>query len=180
MSQVQLVQRSDEVEVAMRPTAPPSKGAKAAARYRCLIVSDSQTWAEMFGRAAASQGWEPIVCCDIEDAARAAVCEQYQLAVVDVNAENSETPNDFRRLAEKIAFVRNPLVMICGGKENAAEEILARKIGAWMYLPGVDDASDVAMLCGESKNIIEKLHPPSIANKNGKPKSQQADQNSPR
>jgi hypothetical protein len=27
-----------------------------------------------------------------------------------------------------------------------------------MYLPGVDDHSDIAMLCGEARNVVEKLH----------------------
>jgi hypothetical protein len=37
------------------------------------------------------------------------------------------------------------------------EEIWARQLGAWMYLPGVNDHSDVAMLCGEARNAAEKL-----------------------
>ncbi len=37
-------------------------------------------------------------------------------------------------------------------------EIWSRQLGVWMYLPGVDDESDIAMLCGEARNAVEKLN----------------------
>ena len=164
MSQVQLSQRTNRVKAAKQPAAPAPKGVGKTAQYRCLIASDSASRAAMFSRAASEQGWEPIVCCDSEEAAREAVCQQIQMAVVDVGGHGGVPQDRFRAIAEQLVADKNALVMICGSEEDANEEIWARQIGAWMYLPGVDDQTDIAMLCGESRNIVEKLRrPPSPA-----------------
>ncbi|MBN1851372.1 MAG: hypothetical protein JW829_01560 [Pirellulales bacterium] len=157
MSQVQLYQRTNRVEVSRQPIRPAPTGSSQTASYRCLIASNNAPHVSMFSRAATEQGWEPVICHDAKTAAREAICQQIQMAVIDV-AQNGTVPdNQFREIAERLVSEKNALVMICGSEDNPEEEIWARQIGAWLYLPGVDEETDIAMLCGESKNIVEKL-----------------------
>ena len=157
MSQVKLHQRTQHVEVDRYPTRPVPKGSNKSAKFRCLIASDNALRVSMFSRAAVEQGWEPVVCYDANMAAREAVCQQFQMAVVDIADNGAMSTKRFREIAERLVAEKNALIMICGSEDNADEEIWARQIGAWIYLPGVDDQTDLAMLCGESKNIVEKL-----------------------
>jgi hypothetical protein len=50
--------------------------------------------------------------------------------------------------------------VICGNEGRPQEEIWARQLGAWLYLPGVVESDDVAMLCGEARQIAEQLAKP--------------------
>jgi hypothetical protein len=79
------------------------------------------------------------------------------MVIVDLEGAPLQSPDGFRVFAERIAGESNRLIVVCGNEGNAREEIWARQLGAWMYLPGVDDQSDVAMVCGEAKNVVEKI-----------------------
>jgi hypothetical protein len=46
---------------------------------------------------------------------------------------------------------------VCGNPDDAMGEVWSRQLGVWMYLPGVDGHSDIALLCSEARNILEKL-----------------------
>jgi hypothetical protein len=37
-------------------------------------------------------------------------------------------------------------------------EVWSRQLGVWMYLPGVDSESDLALVYSEARGIVEKLH----------------------
>ena len=46
---------------------------------------------------------------------------------------------------------------VCGKPDDTLGEVWSRQLGVWMYLPGVDSQSDIALLCGEARNILTKL-----------------------
>jgi ActR/RegA family two-component response regulator len=128
--------------------------------HQCLVVSPSRQRAKWLERAAGEQGWETIIASDAEDAAREAVRNRIQLAVVDLQSVGTPDEGLYRELVEQLAtgMTDGPLLIVCGAEEDAMGEIWSRQLGVWMYLPGVDDQSDVAMLCGEARNVVEKLH----------------------
>jgi len=49
------------------------------------------------------------------------------------------------------------LLAVCGKSDDANGEVWSRQLGVWMYLPGVDCQSDIALLCAEAKHVLEKL-----------------------
>jgi ActR/RegA family two-component response regulator len=130
------------------------------ALQQCLVVSPSRQRAKLLERAAGEQGWETIVAGDAEDAAREAVRNRIQLAVIDLQSVGSPDAAMYRDLVEQLSTesADGPLLIVCGDEEDAMGEIWSRQLGVWMYLPGVDDHSDIAMLCGEARNVVEKLH----------------------
>lgn len=128
-----------------------------AALYRCLIVSASHERMAMLRDAAAAQGWDPILCHAAEQASREAVRHRLQMVIVDLERTERGVAERLKDLAEQFADESERLLVVCGTDGDVMEEIWARQLGAWMYLPGVDDTSDVAMVCGEAKNVAEKL-----------------------
>jgi hypothetical protein len=63
----------------------------------------------------------------------------------------------FRAFVERLAARDGPLVAVCGKPNDALGEVWSRQLGVWMYLPGVDCESDLALVCGEARSIVEKL-----------------------
>lgn len=156
-----------EVETVTAPaTSVMSEGRKTAgvkprtALQQCLVVSPSKQRAKLLARAADEQGWDTIIVGDAEDAAREAVRNRIQLAVIDLQSVGKPDEAFYRDLVEQLATgtAGGPLLIVCGDEEDAMGEIWSRQLGVWMYLPGVDDHSDIAMLCGEARNVVEKLH----------------------
>jgi hypothetical protein len=138
--------------VVTKKPAPPSV-------YQCMVVSPSKKRGDFFQDAAVAQGWETILVADVETAAQTAVKNRIGLAVVDLEDVESSNQEPYRQLVQEIVNNADgiPLLVVCGPEEDLAGEIWSRQVGVWMYLPGVDDQSDIAMLCGEARNVVEKL-----------------------
>jgi hypothetical protein len=134
----------------VRPEAPP-------ALYRCLVVSTCAERRRMLREAAEAQGWDPIVTSGVEQASREIARNRLQLVIVDLEGAGRGAAPGFFGLAQRLAGESGRLVVVCGNEGDVMEEIWARQLGAWMYLPGVDDQSDVAMVCGEARNVAERL-----------------------
>jgi hypothetical protein len=66
-----------------------------------------------------------------------------------------------RRLVEQLAARSGPLLAVCGKPDDTLGEVWSRQLGVWMYLPGVDSQSDIALLCSEARSVLTKLesHP---------------------
>ncbi len=109
----------------------------------------------MLNKAARSGGWETVVCPDSEAGWLTLTRQRFQLAMIDMDGVS--TTEGLRQLCEEIAEAKKMLLMLCGNEGNALEEIWARQLGAWLYLPGVSEANDVAALCAEARPVAEKL-----------------------
>jgi ActR/RegA family two-component response regulator len=130
------------------------RAAKLVNVFQCLIVSADPLRRHMLERAAADSGWKTQVCADAPAALAHVNRWLVQLAVVDLEAQR---PEDFRPLVEQLTARGGLLSIVCGNEGDANEEIWVRQRGAWMYLPGVADSSNVGLLCSEAKQIAERL-----------------------
>ena len=157
MSKVQALMPVADVATTVRPASGQSNPVTT---HCCLVVSPSRQRVKWLERSAAEQGWKTIVTCDAEEAAREAIRNRVELAVVDLQSVPGADETMFRTLVEQLATSSpdGPLMVVCGSEEDAMGEIWSRQLGVWMYLPGVDDQSDIAMLCGEARNVVEKLN----------------------
>ena len=124
--------------------------------FECLLASGDEPRREMLLKSVNAAGWETVVCTDPAGAWSALRREMFQMAVVDLQGEQPVV--DFRELCEQLASQRNLLLMVCGNEANATEEIWARQLGAWLYLPGVSAGSDLETLCIEGRNIAQRIH----------------------
>jgi hypothetical protein len=108
-------------------------------------------------RAAHEERWTTIVCTTADDANRQAVRHRIDLALVDVQSASAECESQLRGLIERLAARDGPLLAVCGKPDDTKGEVWSRQLGVWLYLPGVDSESDIALLCGEARKILTKL-----------------------
>lgn len=123
--------------------------------FCCLIVSPECSRREMFSRAAGDDGWETLVCDNFDAAIDYSRRVFIQLAMVDLENDSS---GDIPALLEQLARSSGLLTIVCGHEDDPEEEILVRQYGVWLYLPGTAEMSDISLLCGEARHIVERQH----------------------
>jgi ActR/RegA family two-component response regulator len=123
----------------------------------CLVVSSDPYRMRLFDRAAEDQGWDTILAAESEEAVQIATRERLQLAIVDLQSATPTTGAGYRRFVEWLSKKQQSLVVVCGNEDDSPGEIWSRQLGVWMYLPGVDDQSDIALVCGEARQVLEKM-----------------------
>lgn len=128
--------------------------------YQCLVVSASQSRREQLADSACDAGWDTIVCADASSAMNEMRRSVVQMALIDLEGYGSDTPDGFRELCEHAASQNNVLLAVCGHEGEALEEIWARQLGAWLYLPGVEINDDFSALCGQGLEVAAKLAEP--------------------
>lgn len=127
-----------------------------AALQTCLVVSTSARRAQLLVRGAHEDHWATIVCNSADDALRQTVRQRVQLALVDLQAAPPAHVRALKQLVEQLA-ARRMLLAVCGNPDDPTGEVWSRQLGVWMYLPGVDSQSDIALLCAEARHVLEKL-----------------------
>lgn len=127
------------------------------ASMHALMVSGCEQRRKFLERSARSAGWEVSVFANANAAQAAAARFRHQLAIVDIDQLSVTQSAELRSFTEALGGDSGPLVMVCGTEGDALEEIWARQLGAWLYLPGVDQTCDVASLCGEARSAVKKL-----------------------
>jgi ActR/RegA family two-component response regulator len=137
------------------------RGAPAAVQT-CLVVSTSAWRAQLLVRAAHEEHWATIVCNSAEDGLRQAVRQCVQLALVDLQSAPAARVGELKKMVEQLA-ARRVLLAVCGKPDDTTGEVWSRQLGVWMYLPGVDSQSDIALLCAEARQVLEKLGGRSLA-----------------
>ncbi len=141
-----------------------TRAARAIGAFQCLIVSADGRRGEMFEQAAADGGWKTCVCVDATTALAHISRAFVHLAVVDLQGQKLET---FRPVLEQLASRGGLLLIVCGNEGDAEEEVWVRQLGAWLYLPGVAETSNLALLCGEARQIAERLSKTSAPDRSG-------------
>ncbi len=132
--------------------------ATAQATLECLIVSTNTRRRELLSRAAVANGWTTVVCGDADSARQLASRIVLKLAIVDVERTSPAESDKLRELSAELVRSGGPLLVVCGADGDVQQEIWARQLGAWLYLPGIAVADAMALLCNEARQVIEKTH----------------------
>ena len=140
----------DEVFVPRTKQNPP-------ALMHALVVSACDKRRQFLEQSARSAGWHVSIFASAEAAQAASAKFRHQLAIVDIDQLSVAEVGAFRAFTEGLNADSGPLLMVCGTEGDALEEIWARQLGTWLYLPGVDSSCDVASLCAEAKSAVQKL-----------------------
>ena len=127
------------------------------ATMQCLVVSQDFKRGDMICRAAAEGGWEPVMCTDARRAAMAANRSLFHLVLVDTDAARGNSIDELHQFCEQFSGNSGGLLVVCGPEESAEEEIWARRIGAWLYLPGLVDGSGIVSLCEMAADVTSQL-----------------------
>lgn len=124
---------------------------------QCLVVSAHPQRREALRQAAIEGGWLPVVFADADAAWDESRRTVMPLVVVDVHDAGDGSDGGCRQLVEQLARESGRLLTVCGCESlGPQEEIWARQLGAWMVLPGVVDAHDLAPVYEEAGKLIER------------------------
>ena len=123
---------------------------------KCLVLSGNRGLRNRLDAVSELSGWS---ACDApEDASdlQATVDGTYQLVIVDIAHPLGDRVNDSVEIAEEFAARPGTLVVVCGSEESVDEELWARQIGAWVYLPGVTGGDALVSLCTDARRLVER------------------------
>ena len=137
-------------QVKSRPVAPRHTRA---GTLTCLIVSPDADRRRALQRAAERAGWQTVVYASAERARVDAERTSLHLALIDA------LPGDesLSALCAPLAKRSGLLLVVCGNEDDPQQEIWARQLGCWLYLPGALDTPGVESLCREAKAATERL-----------------------
>lgn len=87
---------------------------------------------------------------------RSSVDGEYELVIVDIAHPLGDRVSDSVEIAEEFAGRANTLVVVCGSDDCVDEELWARQMGAWVYLPGVSGGDALMSLFSEARRVVER------------------------
>jgi DNA-binding NarL/FixJ family response regulator len=125
----------------------------------CLVVSGDASRRERLVAAASLAGWNRATIPEDAATLHAAASQDVSLAIIDIASPIGDRVHDTLELAEELAARPDTLVVICGSEDNADEELWARQLGVWLYLPGVAEGDSLASLCIEARRLQGGMAP---------------------
>ena|GEM_PF-2025722 len=140
-----------------------NKRSSATGLLHCLVVSGEADRREALSWAALQGGWKTVPCVDVPMAEACFRRMFLQLAVVDLQRSNHVPREHLEKLIETLAASGNMLLVVCGDEGNLDQEIWARQIGVWMYVPGINHGSDLKTLLGEAHCLAQRMGLPTGA-----------------
>jgi DNA-binding response OmpR family regulator len=145
---------SEEVR-SLASQAPAVRGGRIPA-LSCLVVSGNEglrgrlnTMSELGGFTGCET---PADATDL----RSVVDADYQLVIVDIAHPLGDRVNDTVELAEEFASRPGTLLVVCGSDDSVDEELWARQLGAWVYLPGVSNGDSLMSLFAEARRVVDR------------------------
>ena len=145
---------SEEVRSLAGPAG--SRAVRAPGEIRSLVVSGDVGFRGRLGKVADLSGCAtcaaPADVAELGDAVEA----DYQLVIVDIAHPLGERVNDMVEVAEEFAGRPGTLLVVCGSEDSVEEELWARQLGAWVYLPGVSSGDALVSLFAEARRIGER------------------------
>lgn len=135
---------------------PAARSSRVPGLLKCLVLSGDRGLRSRLDAVTELGGWS---ACDApEDAAdlQAAIDGDYQLVIADVANPLGDRVNDTVEVAEEFAARPGTLVVVCGSEDSVDEELWARQIGAWVYLPGVSGGDALMSLVTDARRLVER------------------------
>lgn len=125
----------------------------------CLIVSPRAKQRDLLSRAATASGWASVVCSDAATARHIAQRIVVKLAFIDLEEGPLDALVSLQELTADLSRMGCPLLVVCGAEGDRQQEIWARQLGAWLYLPGMAGVEEMTQLCEEARNVVERAKP---------------------
>jgi len=122
----------------------------------CLIVSPRSHQREVLSHAATASGWASVVCDNADTARVVARRIVLKLAFIDLERAPLDEITNLQELASDLSRMGCPLLVVCGADGDTQQEIWARQLGAWLYLPGMAGVEAMTQLCVEARSVVER------------------------
>lgn len=141
---------ADEVQAAPSPNV---RGNRIVGLQKCLVVTGEAGFRHRLQAAAELAGWDECDASESTADLQAVVDGDYQLVLVDVANPVGDRVNDSVELAEEFAARPGTLVVVCGPEDGVEEELWARQLGAWVYLPGAVSGDGLVSMLAEAGRL---------------------------
>lgn len=126
----------------------------------CLVLTGHEALRRRLRRITEARGWvcrAPVTCA----AAWRDLVAAPRLAFIDVAHPLDGRLDETRKITETLAAQRDVKLVVCGSPPvimerlfGTADEIWARELGAFVYLPGVGTDAGVALVVEEASEIF--------------------------
>jgi hypothetical protein len=126
---------------------------------RCLVLTWSEGRAELLRSAASNECWQATVNIDVREFLRNMFLLRVPLTFVDLPDEKYRNYQTLRQAAERAKDLSDSLIVVCGmghgpPVDRAAEELWARQLGAWAYLPGDNGLAGLELIFGDARKAV--------------------------
>ncbi len=123
---------------------------------RCLVLTWSDERLALLQSAAEVESWEVTTDLDPREFIRNLWREQGPLAFVDLPELGSTAYVSFQEAVTRSAEMGNVLVIVCGQAGAFTEEIWARSLGVWAYLPGDNGVEGFKCLFRDARQALAR------------------------
>jgi len=146
---------SEEVR-SLAGTSPASRTGRIPGLLKCLVVSGDEGLRRRLDTMAELAGWS--ACETPADGAelRSLVEGDFHLVITDIAHPLGDRVSDTVEITEEFTSRPNTLVVVCGSGESVDEELWARQLGAWVYLPGISGGDALMSLFAEAQRVVER------------------------
>lgn len=138
---------ADKLEVPQRTLVLPDL-------LRCLVLTWSEGRADLLRSAARNESWQATVNIDVHEFLRNVFLLRVPLTFVDLPGTKQQSYSTCQNAAERIKDLSDSLVVICGLGGNPTEELWARQLGAWAYLPGDNGLAGLELIFGDARKAV--------------------------
>ena len=123
---------------------------------KCLVLSGNPALRNRLDSAMELSGWS---ACDAPESAadlQAVIDGDYQLVIADIAHPLGDRVSDTVEISEELASRPGTLLVVCGSEGSVDEELWARQMGAWVYLPGVSGGDALVSLLTDARRFAER------------------------
>ena len=123
---------------------------------RCLILSWNDVRAEGLRLAAQQQAWEALVCSNSTAFIKQLFRLKVPLTIVDLPEVTQKSYPKMRLASSKVRDVSDSLLVVSAATNDECEEVWARELGAWAYLPEVIEPSSVEWVFKAAREALAR------------------------
>ena len=126
---------------------------------RCLVLTWSEDRSEFCASAAKNESWQATVNIDVREFLRNVFLLRAPLTFVDLPDAKIQSYSVVHDAAERAKELSDSLIVICGvtganAEHYAKEELWARQLGSWAYLPGDNGLAGLEFIFGDARKAI--------------------------
>lgn len=121
---------------------------------RCLVLTWSESRAELLRSAARNESWQATVNIDVHEFLRNVFLLRVPLTFVDLPEVEQRGYGVCQSAAERAKDLSDSLVVVCGCGGDPTEELWARQLGAWAYLPSDNGLAGLELIFGDARKAV--------------------------